>query len=547
MNKKVVALFFFSLCHFPVVAQNNVSQLIKEQKNNDNTVRQQSRITKKDIFSTVGNKKTGKIEFPDETLCFRIKKIIINNDFLEKSAAGKLKKNIEGRCLGKRGVIKLAHNIQDGFINAGYITTRVDIPPQDLSSGVLTLNILPGKIETISVENHSVARVILPFAEEDILNIRDIEQGLENLQRTPGTEVKINIEPGERDGYSRVIIYSNRQQKWNFRASANNWGDKSTGKNLASVSGYVWNLAHLNDIFYLSGTRSVSGGYNSISSYYSFPLGYWEYEFFYSYSASHQKIDLDTLNPDYSGKNHYASVKASRTIYRDRDKKVTAFMEVLRRKSDYQLGDITLTLQKRDMSNGRLGINYKQNYAAAMLNSTLAYQRFTRGAGGDLSPDMAAGDVSSRSQLLSLDINYLKPLEYRALQGFYELNVGMQYTPEALVLQDQFSIGNRWSVRGFENSTGLYGDKGFYLQNTLNILTGLSGAEYYCGLDYGEAAMSHSFQQQNKTQRLMGATTGLKGSVKSLGYDLSLSVPLLSPAQLQTDKFTINVNLFYQL
>lgn len=36
---------------------------------------------------------------------------------------------------------------------------------------------------------------MLPFAKEDILNIRDIEQGLENLQQEPGVDVKINIEP----------------------------------------------------------------------------------------------------------------------------------------------------------------------------------------------------------------------------------------------------------------------------------------------------------------------------------------------------------------
>lgn len=39
---------------------------------------------------------------------------------------------------------------------------------------------------------------MLPFQRNDILNIRDIEQGLENLQRVPDVDVKINIEPGTR-------------------------------------------------------------------------------------------------------------------------------------------------------------------------------------------------------------------------------------------------------------------------------------------------------------------------------------------------------------
>lgn len=51
---------------------------------------------------------------------------------------------------------------------------------------------------------------MLPFQRNDILNIRDIEQGLENLQRVPDVDVKINIEPGTRDGYSIVHIDTHR-------------------------------------------------------------------------------------------------------------------------------------------------------------------------------------------------------------------------------------------------------------------------------------------------------------------------------------------------
>lgn len=547
MKKIIIVLGLCTLYHLPAIAESKVNQLIKEQQHNDSVIRQQNQIKKKDIFSSLAAIKSSEINIPDESPCFRIKRVILKYNFLKDRVIKKIRKNISGRCMGRRGIASLAQRLQDRFIRAGYITTRIEIPEQDLSSNLLILKVVPGKIDKIVIEQDSVASVILPFSQGDILNVRHIEQGLENLQRVPGVNVKINIEPGTRNGYSRIVVYTVRQQPWNIRASVSNWGDKSTGQMLTGLSGYAYNMAHINDIFYLSGSRSSSGGYHSISAWYSFPLGYWEHEFFYSYSLSRQAITVDMPNSNYNGKNHYASIKTSRTLYRDRDKKVTLFVEALRRKSDYQLGDIKLALQKRDMSNIRVGINYKQNYPAATLNSTLGYQRFIRWFGGHLSPDMAQGDVSSDSELFNLNINYLKRLDYLSMQAFYDINLGIQYAPAALVLQDQLFIGHRWSVRGFENSTGVYGDTGFYLQNTFSVNAGLADAQYYCGIDYGEVVMSRSAQQRGKTKRLIGAATGFKGKFKSLGYDLSLSVPLLYPNEITADKANISFNLYFQL
>ena len=63
----------------------------------------------------------------------------------------------------------------------------------------------------IIVEHNDINPWMLPFAKEDILNIRDIEQGLENLQQEPGVDVKINIEPGTKHGYSTIRISTNRE------------------------------------------------------------------------------------------------------------------------------------------------------------------------------------------------------------------------------------------------------------------------------------------------------------------------------------------------
>lgn len=51
-----------------------------------------------------------------------------------------------GHCLGVQGINHLVTDIQNRLISHGWITTRVLVPEQDLSSGVLRLVVMPGKV-----------------------------------------------------------------------------------------------------------------------------------------------------------------------------------------------------------------------------------------------------------------------------------------------------------------------------------------------------------------------------------------------------------------
>ncbi|MFU2138068.1 POTRA domain-containing protein, partial [Gallibacterium anatis] len=80
---------------------------------------------------------------------------------------------------------------------------RVLAQPQDLRQGRLVLTVIPGKLRQIVVRDHSeIAKVhkgtvwfALPLTQGDLLNIRDIEQGLENLKRPPHVDANIQIVP----------------------------------------------------------------------------------------------------------------------------------------------------------------------------------------------------------------------------------------------------------------------------------------------------------------------------------------------------------------
>ncbi|MBK4715272.1 MULTISPECIES: ShlB/FhaC/HecB family hemolysin secretion/activation protein [Tenebrionibacter/Tenebrionicola group] len=545
---KLLALILICFSTLPVNAQDDLSRFVKTQEEIDKNTRHENRVSKKDVFADKKADGPGELVLPKEENCFVINNIILEDDFLQDRKLNKLLSQADGQCVGSEGIRVLATYVQDYIINAGYVTTRVEVPDQDLSTKQLRLRIAAGKINKILITGGNVRQWILPFNQGDILNLRDIEQGLEVLQRIPGVDVKINIAPDEKINYSDIVINMAPGKKWNLRTWMNSWGDKSTGKVLAGVAGYLYNQARMNDIFYTSVSSDASrgdGSYKNVSVYYSVPWGYWDYELFFSNSKTSQGLNIEKYKFNYVGKNRYLSFKGARTFYRDQNKKLSASVELIKRDVAYRLDDIELALQKRDMFNTKLALRYKQNFPGAMLDGALSYQRFVPWLGAKYTPDMASGDVSQQSHIINLDVNYIKLFNIKSLNGYYDMKFSAQYSPDALTLQDQFSIGNRWSVRGFEYSGGLNGNKGFYVQNNVNFATGIPGLEWYAGVDYGQiAGAAKGAYSDNK---LMGAATGFKGNIKSFSYDVSLSTPLLYPDELEVDKATASFNVSWQL
>lgn len=542
--------FFVFLFSYPALANESLNGMIKSQETIEKSTRKENTVISKDVFSSLDNSKKEEIQFPTEKNCFIVKELVIEGGFLDRAWYDNIRKQATGYCLGVSGINILAKNLQDALIKKGYVTTRVEIPNQRLSSNRLVLNIAAGKIEKVSIQGAKISPWILPFKPDEILNLRDIEQGLEVLQKHPGSKVKVNIEPGSKEHYSNVVITAQTDKNWDARAWINNWGDKSTGKNLAGGAFYLYNLSGVNDIFYVSGSQNVgrpSGGYSSYSLWYSLPAGYWDFELFFSNSESRQQISSGPLNLTYKGESQYLSFKSSRNLYRDQSKKVSASAELTKRYVNYHLNDIELALQKRDMTNIRFGLNYKQNLTRAVVDSTLSYQRFLPILGADKTPDMKTGEASTASHLFYLDASYLKLLNVSWVNAWYSLKTGGQYSPARLTLQDQISLGNRWNVRGFENSQQLNGDKGFYVQNGISALTGIKNMEWYSAVDYGQIWGDVYPAGAFDDSKLLGATTGIKGSLGSLGYDTSVSKPLWYPNGLRVDDFILNFNISYQI
>lgn len=240
---------------------------------------------------------------PDnETPCFVIHKIELIGDSAEKfqfALEDVLKRGrkpdakaenmpILDSCLGVQGINDIMARVQNVLIAKGYITTRVLVTPQNINTGVLQLVIVPGRLGEIKFSPESSRFTsrwnAFPMNSGDILNLRDIEQALENLKRVPRADADIQITPSENSAAPGVSdIQVSYRQKFPLRLSigVDDSGLNSTGKYQGSTTLSGDNLFSLNDLFYLSYNHDLGGGdpgkrgTRGYTAHYSLPWNYW--------------------------------------------------------------------------------------------------------------------------------------------------------------------------------------------------------------------------------------------------------------------------------
>ncbi|WP_167686177.1 ShlB/FhaC/HecB family hemolysin secretion/activation protein [Rahnella sp. CJA17(1/100)] len=213
--------------------------------------------------------------------CFDIHDITLSGaDHMPARIQQKLTQPYLQQCLGIGQINALVKQVSDWYIGQGYITSRAFLTEQDLSSGALSLTVMEGKLEAIKMENQRGAMLAMafPWLTGKILNLRDIEQGMEQINRLRKTPVQIEIQPGSQPGYSIVNLTSKPEFPLQASAGFDNSGQKSTGTGQVSGSLTGNNLLGLADQWFVSASRSSDGASDhdakSVQAGVNLPYGY---------------------------------------------------------------------------------------------------------------------------------------------------------------------------------------------------------------------------------------------------------------------------------
>lgn len=505
------------------------------------------------------------VDIPDnETPCVTIKNIEVADESGEFGwATDELNGYLSSKlpmCIGKNGVSAIMKKLQNSVISKGFVTTRVSAKPQDLNSGVLQLSIVPGRAKNIKMlQDEPKSRVFvfnaIPLSEGDIVNIYDIEQGLENLKRPPTVDADINFTPStdknSAAGDSDIEIKWKQSSPLRFNASIDDSGSKSTGKYQGSATLSVDNPFGFSDLFYVNMSKDFGGGdrgargTKGASVYYAIPYRYWLFSFD-STTANYYQTVVGTSNSYiYSGDSFSQTLSASKIIYRDDSKKIKFMISGWKRTSNSYVDGSLMETQKRRTVGMDTILNYSHGMKYASLDTTLTYKRGLKKLNSLEAPESQTDGGSSFPRIIKFDANLNVPFVLLGKQGSYNASYKTQRNQTPLIPNDYFYIGGRYSIRGFDGVNTLASERGYILGNELSVYDIAYGVGAYIGVDHGSVEGRDTGELIGKS--LTGGVFGVRGGYKRFTYDFFVGRPLKKPNGFETSSVTTGFSISFSI
>lgn len=491
----------------------------------------------------------------NEQPCFTISTIRLDGE----SAADfqwalKAVNDAKGQCLGSQGILLVLNKVQNAILEKGYVTTRVMAQEQDLNQGELVLTLQPGRINAIRFDEGTSWRGRLwnaiPASSGDILNLRDIEQGLENFKRVPNVTADIRIEPGPVDGTSDLVVSWQEKRPVRLSLGLDDSGSKSTGRYLGSATLAIDAPFAQNDMFYANISKDLFDkgpfGNRSYTLNYFIPVGNWGFAANYNEYNYHQNIPNANEVLRYSGKSDTAQFTVSRLLFRDQVHKTTLNLRTYRKTASNAVNDIDIEQQRRRTAGWEVGVNQRSFLGNATLDANVNWRRGTGAYGARRAPEEDTHSGSARVGIFLGDISFNQPFTLGEQPWRWNTALRGQWTQYALTPQERMSIGGRYTVRGFDGEQVLSGEKGLLWRNELAWNAFSQGQELYLAADYGRVEGQST--KYLVGHQLAGTALGLRGSVSSrLSYDLFVGVPLYKPKKFETSGasagFSLNLEI----
>lgn len=438
-----------------------------------------------------------------EDACFLVHSIAISgNTLLSKDEVGEVVSYYKDKCLGKNAINELMKYLTALYVDKGYITSRVYIPPQDLTTGMLNLVVIEGYVESISINNNSEAdRRKLWWAISNEwgrhLRLPEIEQGLDQINSVPSANAEMKLWPGSKSGATRIHISNTVNNKYRGQLQISNDGQENTGKNKVRFGVSADNLLGINDTSSVNLITSTNTHAASVSG--AFPFRWWKFNLSHSYS---EYLNILPGNTDLFGQSNTTSVLSEYLLHRNSKTRFNLQAGfTVRRSERYVLGN---RLKPQKLVPFRAAVNVSSNHTWGFYSVELAHITGTElfGASKD-DDDSPAGSPEAQFSKWEVQGTLVKPV-FSGLS--WQTSLSGQYSNDYLYSSEQLHLGDRSTIRGTD-TTIISGERGFYIRSTLSwplallvdgrdsIWNWLSRTTLSVFSDYGQARLLQDHSQ----------------------------------------------------
>lgn len=279
-------------------------------------------------------------------------------------------------------------------------------------------------------------------------------------------------------------------------------------------------------------------------THYSVPFGYWLLSLNASNNKYFQTVAGATQNYLYSGKSRQQDIKLTQLFSRDAVSKTSWSIKAFARQSENFIDDTEVEVQRRRVGGYEIGLQHKVQWGNWLLDGAIAYKRGIKAFGANEAPEEFFGEGTHQFQLWAADLQWQKPLTVAGKRWHYMGHWRWQNNRTPLTPQDRFSIGGRYTVRGFDGESSLVGERGWLVRNELSTASAETEQRVYLALDHGRVAGPSA--QNLVGRKLTGFVLGLRGRLGVLHYDVFAGAPIKKPENFHTADTVAGVSLSVQ-
>lgn len=466
-----------------------------------------------------------------------------------------LQVGFSGRCLAVEDLERLLGELTKAYIDMGYVTTRAYLPAQDLRTGTLLVRVVEGTIERFEVDSPRAAAQwppgAFPARPGDLLNLRELEQGIDNINRLGSNGAQLDLQPGSAPGQSVVVVRNRPQFPVRLFLTYDNLGTRATGKNALSATLSFDSLLGLNELATFTHRASVphDPDHQSQSNALSFAVPWGWNSLGFDLSESRYSNLFTTAGGvalRSQGRTTVGGLTLDRVVYRDQASRFSLSGRLQVQDSRSWLATQYLGIASRQQTSLELAGSGFTAFAGGLLYGRLAFTRGLPVLGGLDDPAGLPSDLPhARFRKLNLDASYNRRFSIGQQPLLWASQVSAQHALDTLFGAQQFSVGGVSTVRGYLLNS-LAGDSGLLWRNELAVPWSLDEAagRVYVAFDIGSV---RNRAPGVPSGSLSGVTVGTAFQFRDASVDVFASRAAHLPAGMQREPVRVGVRLSYSL
>ncbi len=372
-----------------------------------------------------------------------------------------------GQTISLADVYGIANRLKLKYRNDGYLLAQVVVPPQTIDDGIINLQVVEGKVDSVVIEGDESAAsgLIRRYANQmalgGALNAAQLERQLLMINDLPGVNARSVLSPSPNSVGAADLRIIVERDPFDALVGANNYGSRYLGPIQLSGAATLNNPLRLNDALtaqIVVAPDSYELGYFGLG--YDVPVGSYgtKLKLFASHTDTEPGFDLTQFNVE--GRSNFASIGVEHPFIRSRAQNL--YGRVTFDWRDVKTSNNLPELTRRDSIRAlRAGVKYDVLDTFMGVGVNAFDLAFSQGIGlfgasdkGDANLSRAAGDP-----------NFFKVnLEAQRLQRITNsvnlLVAGQaQWADDPLLASEEFGIGGIGMGRGYDPSE-VVGEKG---------------------------------------------------------------------------------------